>query len=127
MPCIGRRVNASRRKRRRLVVAKLTSATRIAAPAEVYEWRSQVASCDRILRAEAERPAASILIEKGCPTRLISRGFGGYSVVSFWSVQRDTRAACYELAWSCSPVSAANNHALAIFQSRLTVSGEISR
>ena len=37
------------------------------------------------------------------------------------------RAACYKPVWSCSPVRAANNHALAIFQSRLTVSGEIPK
>ena len=36
-------------------------------------------------------------------------------------------AARYELVWSCSPVRTPYNHALAIFQSRLTVSGEIPR
>ena len=37
------------------------------------------------------------------------------------------RSACQELAWACSPVSTPYNHALALFQSRLTRTGVIPR
>ncbi len=47
-------------------------------------------SRNRVLRTKATRPAASILTEKGCTSRLPSRGVTRHSIVSFWRVPPDT-------------------------------------